>query len=62
MPNVQHDLQVADFQAFEKHSAPRSKFVKVALSGVCIEGGRLQLLRKEWGNAGKSDTFGRSAG
>lgn len=47
MPNVQHDLQVADFQAFEKQSAPRSKFVKAALSGVCIEGGRLQLLRKE---------------
>ena len=30
-PNVQHNSQTADFQAVEKESAPRSKFVKVAL-------------------------------
>ena len=47
MPNVQHDSQAADFQVFEKQSAPRSKFVKAALSDACFEGGRLQLLRKE---------------
>ena len=47
MPNVQYDLQITDFQAFENQSASRSKFVKVDLSGVCIEGDRLRLLRKE---------------
>ena len=40
MPNVQQHLQATDFQAFEKQSAPRSKFVKMALGKVsCDPGG-----------------------
>ena len=59
---MQYDLQIADFQLVAKESAPRSKFVKVALRVSVSMVSVLYPFERSREMPGKRDSFGRSAG